>query len=69
MGILFFASSSHSFFHFFFSPKLFIANLTKEEAKDLENFWFILSPAAILFPMGGFTGIVLFANLVDKYGR
>ncbi|KAM3824381.1 solute carrier family 2, facilitated glucose transporter member 5-like isoform 2-T3 [Vipera latastei] len=53
----------------FLLTQLFIANLTKEEAMQLENFWFILSPAVILFPMGGFTGIVLFANLVDKYGR
>ncbi|XP_039223343.1 solute carrier family 2, facilitated glucose transporter member 5-like isoform X1 [Crotalus tigris] len=48
---------------------LFVANLTKEEVKNLKHFWFILSPAVIFFPMGGFIGIVLFANLVDKYGR
>ncbi|XP_034282295.2 solute carrier family 2, facilitated glucose transporter member 5-like isoform X1 [Pantherophis guttatus] len=48
---------------------LLVSNLTTEEAKSLKNFWFILSPVVIFFPIGGVTGIVLFANLVDRYGR
>ncbi|XP_025024837.1 solute carrier family 2, facilitated glucose transporter member 5-like [Python bivittatus] len=46
-----------------------ISNITKMEMKNLKVFWFALSPAVIFFPVGGVTGVVLFGNLVDKYGR
>ncbi|KAM6435172.1 solute carrier family 2, facilitated glucose transporter member 5-like isoform 2-T2 [Liasis olivaceus] len=46
-----------------------VFNITKAETKSLKVFWFALSPTVIFFPMGGVTGVVLFGNLVDKYGR